>query len=91
MEDCVLAGGTSWNNNDVHNVNSSAKVSGIYYWTDGNFPFAWGIYSTPITYSDDLANPKTYKEFSIGDKGNHWIMSQYGDKTLPVPYKSRFM
>ena len=90
VEDCVLVGGKSWNYIDVVNMSSSAEVSGIYYWTDGYNPSNTYEYLIPIVLSDDLAKVDTYKELSIGDRGNHWTMSQYGNLTLPVPYKSRF-
>ena len=90
VEDCVLAGGKSWNFIDVVNKNSSAEVSGIYYWTDGYTPIESSEYSTLLVSKDDLANPDIYTTLAMGERGNHWIMSQYGDLTLPVPYKSRF-
>lgn len=91
VEDCVLAGGKSWNYIDIVSMNSSAEVSGIYYWTDGYTPSTSNTYSIPVISTEDLARPDTYTELSIGDRGNHWTMSQYGNLTLPVPYKSRFM
>ena len=91
VEDCLLAGGKSWNYLDILSAKSSAEVSGIYYWTDGFIPSEYSEYSTPIVNGEDLANPDIYTELSMGANGNHWIMSQYGDLTLPVPYKSRFM
>ena len=91
VEDCLLAGGKSWNYLDILSAKSSAEVSGIYYWTDGFIPSVYSMYSIPIVYGDDLANPDIYTELSMGANGDHWIMSQYGDLTLPVPYKSRFM
>ena len=91
VEECVLAGGKSWNYTDIVSVNSSAEVSGIYYWTDGYTPSETKEYLIPVLLSDDLAKPDTYSELSIGDRGNHWTMSQYRNLTLPVPYKSIFM
>jgi hypothetical protein len=91
VEDCILAGGKSWNCVDIVSINSSAKVSGIYYWTDGYTPTNTKEYLIPVLLSDDLARIDTYTELSIGDKGNHWTMSQYDNLTLPAPYKSRFM
>ena len=91
VEDCILAGGKSWNCVDIVSINSSAKVSGIYYWTDGYTPTNTQNYLIPVLLSDDLARIDTYTELSIGDKGNHWTMSQYDNLTLPAPYKSRFM
>lgn len=90
VEDCVLAGGTSWNYIDAVNISSSAEVSGIYYWTDGYTPTNTNEYLIPVVFSDDLAKVDTYTELSIGDRGDQWTMSQYGNLTLPVPYKSRF-
>ena len=91
VEDCILAGGKSWNYVDIVSINSSAKVSGIYYWTDGYTPTNTKEYLIPVLLSDDLARIDTYTELSIGDRGNHWTMSQYDNLTLPAPYKSRFM
>jgi hypothetical protein len=91
VEDCLLVGGKSWNYKDILEAKSSAEVSGIYYWTDGYTPIENSTYSTLIVSKDDLANPDIYTTLSMGERGNHWIMSQYGDLTFPVPYKSRFM
>ena len=93
VEDCVLVGGKSWNYKDILEAKSSAEVSGIYYWTDGYTPAPVenSKYSTLIVSKDDLATPDIYTALAMGERGNHWIMSQYGDLTFPVPYKSRFM
>ena len=89
--ECVLAGGKSWNGYDVDKKKSSADMENIYYWADGEASDNTTKYSTVIVTKEDLANPDTYQGLSLGDNGNHWIMSQCGDLTLPVPYRCRFM
>ena len=66
-------------------------MEGVYYWADGEVSDNTSNHSTNILTKEDLANPDTYQGLSLGDNGNHWIMSQYGDLTLPVPYRCRFM
>ena len=53
VEDCVLAGGKSWNYIDIVSINSSAEVSGIYYWTDGYTPSTSNTYSIPVIFIID--------------------------------------
>jgi hypothetical protein len=91
IEECVLAGGKSWNGYDVDKKKSSADMEGVYYWADGEVSDNTSNHSTNILTKEDLANPDTYQGLSLGDNGNHWIMSQCGDLTLPVPYRSIFM
>lgn len=91
IEECVLAGGKSWNGYDVDKKKSSADMEGVYYWADGEVSDNTSNHSTNILTKEDLANPDTYQGLSLGDNGNYWIMSQYGDLTLPVPYRCRFM
>jgi ABC-type multidrug transport system fused ATPase/permease subunit len=91
IEDCILAGGKSWNGYDVDKKKIGADMVNIYYWTEGEVSSNTSDYSTNINTKEDLGNPNTYQGLSLGDNGNHWIMSQYGDLTLPVPYRCRFM
>ena len=91
IEDCILAGGKSWNGYDIDKKKIGADMDNIYYWADGKGSSHTTNSSTDIKTKEDLANPDTYKGLSLGDNGNHWIMSQYNDLTLPVPYRSRFM
>ena len=91
IEDCILAGGKSWNGYDVDKKKIGADMVNIYYWADGEVSDNTSNHSTNILTKEDLANPDTYQGLSLGDNGNHWIMSQYGDLTLPVPYRCRFM
>ena len=91
FEDCLLAGGKSWNGYDVSKKKTGASMEDIYYWADGKDSSNTTDFSTNIKNQEDLANPDTYKGFSLGDYGNHWIMSQFGNLTLPVPYRSKFM
>ena len=90
IRDCILAGGKTWNGYDVNKKKASADMSDIYYWADGKGSSNTSNASTNIKTKEELANPDTYKGLELGDNGKHWIMSQYGDLTLPVPYRSQF-
>lgn len=90
VEDIVLVGDESWDHKDMESYSSSAQIADIYIWTDGVMPLAAPYYATFIRKQEDLGDEKTYKGLSLSDSNPHWIMSQYGDLTIPVPYRSTF-
>ena len=90
VQDIVLLGDKSWDNKAIESLSNDANVSDVYIWTNGETPIAVPYYSTIIYTPDELGNEKTYKGLSLSGSNARWIMSQYGELTIPVPYRSEF-
>ena len=87
----VVVGDKSWDHTAIQTYSNSSEVGAIYIWTNGEKVANLSQHANYINKEEDLSDPDTYWGFSMTGSKAHWTMTEYGELTIPVPYKSEFV